>query len=193
VGNVTPRKGQDVVVRALPGILQVVPDARYVVAGLPTEGERLARLARECGVADRVHLTGRLDSEALTAALNAAEMFLLTSRRTAGGDVEGFGIAVVEAALCGRAAIVSRGSGLEEAIVDGETGLAVPPDDPRATAAAATALLSDPARLRRMGERARERALAEQTWDRRVDGYAAVLESIAGAGGARRPDRAAAP
>ena len=190
VGNVTPRKGQDVVVRALPEILSTVSDARYVVAGLPTQGERLAVLARECGVADRVHMTGRLDPETLTAALNAAELFLLTSRRTAGGDVEGFGIAVVEAALCGRAAIVSRGSGLEEAIVDGETGLAVPADDPHATAAAAAALLADPVRLRRMGERARERALAEQTWDRRVDRYAAILESIAGA---RSALRAAAP
>ena len=188
VGNITQRKGQDVVVRALPEILQAVPDARYVVVGLPTEGERLARLARECGVGDRVHLTGRLDPETLTAALNAAEVFLLTSRRTADGDVEGYGIAVVEAALCGRAAIVSSGSGLEEAIVDGETGLAVPANDPHATAAAVSALLADPARLRRMGERARERALAEQTWDRRVGRYASLLEQIVGA----RPHRAAA-
>jgi glycosyltransferase involved in cell wall biosynthesis len=98
----------------------------------------------------------------------------------------------VEAALCGRAAIVSRGSGLEEAIADGETGLAVPAEDPHATAAAAVALLADPARLRRMGEKARERALAEQTWNRRVDEYATVLESIAGAPGARGDRRAAA-
>jgi phosphatidylinositol alpha-1,6-mannosyltransferase len=193
VGNVTSRKGQDVVVRALPQILRAIPDARYVVAGLPTEGERLKRLARECGVADRVHLTGRLDAETLTAALNIAELFLLTSRRTAVGDVEGYGIAVVEAALCGRPAVVSRGSGLEEAIVEGETGPAVPADDPDATAAAAAALLTDPARLRRMGERARERALAEQTWDRCVDRYAAELESIAGGARGRPVRRAAAP
>jgi phosphatidylinositol alpha-1,6-mannosyltransferase len=191
VGNVTPRKGQDVVVRALPEILRMVPDARYVVAGLPTEGERLVRLARECGVADRVHLTGRLDPQTLTAALNAAELFLLTSRRTADGDVEGYGIAVVEAALCGKPSVVSRGFGLEEAIVDGETGVAVPADDPHATAAAAAALLADPTRLRRMGERARERALAEQTWDCRVDRYASVVESIAGADRSGRERRAA--
>jgi phosphatidylinositol alpha-1,6-mannosyltransferase len=176
VGNVTPRKAQDVVVRALPRILARVPDARYALAGLPTDGETIRRIAGECGVADRVHVLGRLAPEALCAALNAAEVFVLTSRRTASGDVEGYGIAAVEAALCGRPAVVSRGSGLEEAIVDGETGLAVPPDDPDATADAAIALLTDAGRRVRMGQRARERALSEQTWEKRVARYAGVLE-----------------
>lgn len=180
VGNVTPRKGQEVVVRALPAIVRLVPDARYVAIGLPTDGERVARVAAECGVADRVHLTGRLAPELVTAALNACELFVLVSRRTAAGDVEGYGIAVVEAALCGRPSLVSRGSGLEEAIVDGETGISVPSDDPAATAAAAAALLGDDGRRRRMGERARERALAEQTWDRRVERYDALLDSVIG-------------
>jgi phosphatidylinositol alpha-1,6-mannosyltransferase len=179
VGNVTRRKAQDIVVRALPAILSRVPDARYVVAGLPTEADAIRRLAAECGVADRVHVTGRLAPEALPAALNAAELFVLTSRRTPSGDVEGYGIAAVEAALCGRAAIVSSGSGLEEAIVDGETGIAVAPEDPGATAAAAVALLTDVDRLRRMGEAARRRALAEQTWERRMDAYAGVLDAVA--------------
>jgi phosphatidylinositol alpha-1,6-mannosyltransferase len=178
VGNVTPRKAQDVVVRALPRVLARIPDARYLLAGLPTDGERIRTIARECGVADRVHLLGRLDSARLTAALNAADVFVLTSRRTAAGDVEGYGIAAVEAALCGKPAIVSRGSGLEEAIVEGETGLAVPPDDPDAAADAAVALLSDPARRRAMGERARARALAEQTWERRIERYDAVLQRL---------------
>ena len=181
VGNVTPRKGQDVVVRALPRLLERVPDARYVVAGLPTDADRISRLAADCGVSGRVHLVGRLDPRQLLAALNGAELFVLTSRRTAAGDVEGYGIAVVEAALCGKPALVSRGSGLEEAIVDGETGLAVPSEDPSATADAAADLLTDGERLRRMGERARARAVTEQTWDRRVDRYASLLESLAAA------------
>src|SRR5262249_4641204 len=142
------------------------------------DAERILRIASECGVADRVHLLGRLEPAALCAALNAAEIFVLTSRRTASGDVEGYGIAAVEAAFCGKPAVVSRGSGLEEAIVDGETGLAVPPDDPGAIADAAVALMSDPARLLRMGERARARALGEQTWERRVERYASVLDRV---------------
>jgi phosphatidylinositol alpha-1,6-mannosyltransferase len=185
VGNVTPRKAQDVVVRALPRILASVPDARYALAGLPTDGERILRIARECGVADRVHLLGRLAPDALCAALNAAEVFVLTSRRTASGDVEGYGIAAVEAALCGRPAVVSRGSGLEEAIVDGETGLAVSPDDPAATAEAVIALMTDAPRRARMGQRARDRALAEQTWDGRISRYAEVLERARRAAPAR--------
>src|SRR4029079_430862 len=67
VGNLTPRKGQDVVVRALPALLRRVPDARYVAIGLPTDADRVTRLAAECGVAGRVHLTGRLAPELVTA------------------------------------------------------------------------------------------------------------------------------
>src|SRR5215470_240734 len=61
VGHVTKRKGQDVVVRALPRILETVPDVHYLVAGLPTLGPELLRLAAELGVAKRVHLLGRVD------------------------------------------------------------------------------------------------------------------------------------
>src|SRR5262249_5202438 len=119
VGHVTKRKGQDVVVRALSRIVEAVPDVHYLVAGLPTLGPELLRLAAELGVAERVHLLGRVDETRLPAVLNAADLFVLTSRRTESGDVEGFGIAVVEAALCGKPAVVSADSGLAEAVRDG--------------------------------------------------------------------------
>jgi phosphatidylinositol alpha-1,6-mannosyltransferase len=192
VGNVTRRKGQDVVVRALPAILERVPEAQYVLAGLPTDIDAIRRTAAECGVEGRVHLVGRLAPEAIVAALNASELFVLTSRRTPSGDVEGYGIAAVEAALCGRPAIVSSGSGLEEAIVAGETGLSVPADDPAATAAAAISLLSDHERMRRMGEAARRRALGEQTWSRRVEAYAELLDGLAARAPSASPSAAPA-
>ena len=179
LGHVTARKGQDIVVRALPRILEAAPDVHYVAVGLPTDAAKIRKLAQSLGVESRVWLPGRLDPRLVVGLLNAADVFVLTSRRTDKGDVEGFGIAVVEAALCGLPAIVSSGSGLTEAVRRGETGLVVPPDDPEATAVAAIALLRDESLRQSMGHRARTRALAEQTWESRVERYDALLRPMA--------------
>lgn len=191
VGRVSERKGQDLVVRALPEVLRSVDDVHYVAVGLPERGEQIRRLASRLGVAERVHLTGRLDGSAVRALLHAADLFVMPSRRTAGGDVEGFGIAAVEAALCGTPSVVSEGSGLVEAIVPGLTGLAVAPDEPAALARALAGLLLDDERRLAMAEQARERAWREQTWSRRVGEYDALLRSLAASRGAARHGRQA--
>jgi phosphatidylinositol alpha-1,6-mannosyltransferase len=151
----------------------------YAIVGMPTRGEDIRRLAAELGVAERVHLLGRLDDARLVRVLNAADLFAMTSRHTADGDFEGYGIAVVEAALCGLPSVVSSGSGLSEAVVDGQTGLCVPQEDPCATAAAMRELMEDTERRRAMGQAARRRAEAEQTWDRRMPIYDALLREVA--------------
>lgn len=182
VGNVTERKGQDVVIRALPRLLAEWPDLVYVAVGLPTRQEALQRLADGLGVGHAVRFAGRLPQQELAAACSLADVFVMTSRHTPEGDFEGFGIAVVEAALCGTPAVVSGGSGLEEAVADGATGVVVPQDDPEATADAILGLLGDRAALEAMGARALDRARREQTWDRRVSEYAALLGSLGGRG-----------
>lgn len=177
VGQVSERKAQDVVIRALPRILADQPDIRYVIAGLPSRREVFATLAGELGVADRVHFTGVVADQDLPALYNAADLFVLVSRRAADGDVEGYGIVVQEAALSGLPAIVSRDCGLTEAIREGETGLSVPPNDPDATAAAVLSLLNDEARRREMGHRARQLAQSS-TWSERIAEYDQVLRGL---------------
>ena len=178
VGNVTERKGQEVVIRALPQILEAHPNTHYCMAGLPTLRPQLSMLASELGVGDHVHFLGRTDARTLLAYMNACDVFVMTSRQTREGDCEGFGIAVVEAALCGKPAVVSAGSGLAEAIVDGETGLTVPQGNPQAAAEAIRRLLDDDALRGRMGEAARRRALAEQTSRRRAEQYDRFLREL---------------
>jgi phosphatidylinositol alpha-1,6-mannosyltransferase len=178
VGNVSERKGQDVVVRALALGRGELARAHYVIAGLPTRADEIQRLAVELGVADRVHLLGRLPAEHLAAAYNAADVFAMTSRQVAAGDVEGYGIAVVEAALCAVPAVVTADSGLAEAVLDGSTGLVVPQDDAGATARALEALLDDPQRREAQGRRARERAVAELTWRGLSERYDEVLRDV---------------
>ncbi len=177
VGQVSERKAQDVVIRAMPRILAGRPDTHYVIAGLPSRREEFAALAHELGIADRVHFTGLVVTADLPMIYNAADLFVLVSRRAADGDVEGYGIVVQEAALSGLPAVVSRDCGLTEAIHEGETGLSVPPDDPEATAAAILSLLNDEDRRREMGQRARQLAL-RSTWSERIAEYDRVLRGL---------------
>lgn len=178
VGNVTERKGQDTVIRALPGILAEVPNTHYLIVGLPTRRKDLMQIAEDLGVAHHVHFLGRVENQRLVSLLNCADVFVMTSRLTKDGDFEGFGIAAIEAALCGKPAVVSADSGLAEAVIDGKTGVLVPQNDELATANAIVSLLNDHERRREIGDAARKRALSEQTWEQTVKRYAAVLQGV---------------
>lgn len=177
VGNVSKRKAQDVVIRALPAVLQTHPDVLYLIAGMPTERAAYERLAWDLGVAEHVRFLGVVDDADLPALYALGDLFVLVSRETADGDVEGYGIVVVEAALCGTPAIVSRGCGLAEAVRDGETGLTVPPDDPQATAVAINQLLNDDTRRIALGACARHQAQSA-TWAHRVAAYDRLLNDL---------------
>ena len=79
--------------------------------------------------------------------------------------MEGFGIVFLEANACGKPVIGARSGGIPDAIVDGETGLLVEPDDEAGLANALTALLSDPARCQALGAAGRQRVEQICTWD----------------------------
>ncbi len=102
----------------------------------------------------------------------------MTSVTTDDGDVEGYGIATVEAALCGKPSVVSDGSGLTEAVVDGVTGLVVPQRNPEATAHAIVQLLRDKSHREKMGESALRRAKREQTWASRGREYDCLFRQL---------------
>lgn len=178
VGKVDRRKGQDLVIRALPRIVTELPDVRYVVVGLPDRAAELQQLARELGVEKNVFFLGRQPTSALVGYYNACDLFVLTSRHTDDGDFEGYGIVVVEAALCGKPALVAGDCGLSEAVVDGLTGLVVPPEDPDAIASHVVRLLRDDELRRRLGKNALERARAEMSWRKRGGEYHDLFSSL---------------
>jgi phosphatidylinositol alpha-1,6-mannosyltransferase len=179
VGNVTERKGQHLVVDALPRLARTVPEVVYVAVGRPTDGPSLQARAAALGVADRLVLTGQLPADEVAAAHAAADVFAMTSTATASGDVEGFGIAVLEAALSGVPAVVTRGTGAEEAVVHGATGLVSDPD-PTSIAEALGRLLTDADRRALLGAEAERAARTGATWAHRAAAYAAVLDDVAG-------------
>lgn len=176
-GSIHRRKGQELVVRALPRIRSVFPGLRYAMAGLGHELESLMAVAEGLGVADITLPLGAIPAERLRTLYSACDLFLMTSRNTP-RQFEGFGIAVIEAALCGRPALVTAGSGLAEAVDDGNTGRVVPPEDPEAIAEGVIDLLRDSDRLRRLGTRARRRAVDGFTWRRVAEAYGRVMDEI---------------
>ena len=101
-----------------------------------------------------------------------------SSRRT--DATEGLGTSVLDAMAGGRAVVATRAGGIPESVVDGETGLLVPPRDPDALASAILRLLPDPARRRALGQAGRERVRARFSAARMVAETAAVYHDLAG-------------
>ena len=93
---------------------------------------------------------------------------------------EGFGVTCLEAMAHGKPVVASAVGGLLDLVVDGETGLLVPPRDPAALRRALERLLSDPELRRRLGAAARERARERFSWDGVIS---ATLEAYAAASG----------
>ncbi len=176
VGNVSGRKGQEVVIRALPAILHRCPQVVYWMAGLPSLQQELEHLARGLGVDKNIHFFGRTNTQTLLELYNACDLFVMTSRQLDDGDFEGYGIAVIEAALCGKSALVSDNSGLSEAVINGQTGLLVSQNDPKATAEAIISLVNDPQRLQQLSKRAQKRAIETQTWDKVAARYFTIMQ-----------------
>lgn len=131
VGNLTPRKGQQNLIRVLPQLLERHPDMEYHLVGIPTQADQLTELAQSLDVADRLHIHGRLSDLDREKILQQSHIFIMLSQRTSGGDVEGFGIAILEANALGLPAIGSKESGIEDAIKHGVSGQLVDPLDPK--------------------------------------------------------------
>ena len=89
----------------------------------------------------------------------------LATREEAHQDIEGFGIVLLEAAASGKPVVAGRSGGVDEAVLDGKTGLLVDATDPEAVAEAVLTLLGDPIRAAEMGRLGRDRAVAEFSWE----------------------------
>lgn len=143
VGNVTYRKGQQNVIKALPLIQQYYPEVSYHIIGLPTEKESFLALAKSVKVEQAVVFHGALSDEALQKTLAASHVFLMLSDQLSNGDVEGFGIAVLEANDRDLPAIGSLNSGIADAIKEGYSGKLVDPHQPTEILKALQIILGD--------------------------------------------------
>jgi phosphatidylinositol alpha-1,6-mannosyltransferase len=164
VSRLVPHKGHDMVIRALPAILDRAPDTVYLIVGTGPNADALRALAQRTGVAHRVRFAGGVPGTDLAAHYHLCDIFIMASREE-GGDTEGFGIVFAEAAACGRPAIGGRTGGTVQAVLDGRTGLLVDPRSPDDIADAALRLLDDRDLAARLGEAGRRRVLDEMQYE----------------------------
>ena len=165
VSRLVPRKGQDVLIRALRDARRRVPDATLLLVGDGPTRAGLEALAAQAPPGSVV-FAGEVEPSELPAVYAAGDVFAMPCHsRFAGLEVEGLGIVFLEAAACGKPVVAGRSGGSIEAVRDGETGLVVEGTEPKAVALALARLLGDPAEAARMGEAGRARIEEEFTWD----------------------------
>ena len=164
VGRMIPRKGHATLVRAMPRILESHPETMLVCAGRGPCLDETSDLARALGVADHVLLPGYLPDDHVAALYQACDVFALPTGQDARGQVEGFGLVFAEAQAHGKPVVAGRSGGVVDAIIDGETGLLVPPDDPESLADSIVLLLSDPEKSAALGAKAKDRIARELNW-----------------------------
>ena len=129
-----PYKGVDVTIRALPEILRTFPTVKYLVIGRGDDQPRLAQLAAELGVSDRVVFAGFVSTKDLVSHYRLADAYIMPSQ-------EGFGIVYLEAMACGIPVLSGDADGSADPLQDGELGWRVPHRDPSAVAAACVEML----------------------------------------------------
>lgn len=165
VSRLVVRKGQDVLIEALPWIQEQVPRAALLIVGTGSDRPRLERLAARGGVAADVIFTGAVPAEELPQHYAAGDVFAMPCRTRHGGmDVEGLGIVYLEASATGLPVVAGSSGGAPDAVRDGETGFVVDGRDMPEVVARLTRLLTDPEIAATMGRCGREWVEAQWRW-----------------------------
>ena len=177
VGRLVHRKGQDILIEAMPEICRQIPDAHLVMIG---EGPYLSYLENRrkvLGLEEKVTFIGRIQYADLPTYICVGDLFVMPSRsRLAGLEVEGLGIVYLEASACGLPVIAGNSGGAPDAVLAGETGLVVDGTKVNDVASAVVELLSDPMRSQRMGKRGREWIVQEWRWEIWASRFAQLLK-----------------
>ena len=164
LGRLQRRKGQDMVIKALPLVREKFPNVKYLIVGNGEEYDSLQQLAIVQGVSKNVIFVGSVADDERAGYYAASDIFLMPNRQI-GADVEGFGIVFLEAGAAAKPVIGGRSGGTGEAIQDGVTGIRVDGENVEEIAAVVIDLLTDPTKARAMGERGRQRVETEFTWE----------------------------
>jgi phosphatidylinositol alpha-1,6-mannosyltransferase len=164
VGRLQKRKGQDRLIEALPAIRQRIPDVLYAIVGGGEEREALQRLAAVHGVENHVQFHGEPCDDEIISCYQQCDLFALPNREV-NGDVEGFGMVLLEAQSCGRPVLTGASGGTAETLSMPDTGMVTDCGDATNLAGLVSELLGDPGRLEAMGRRARAWAVERFDWN----------------------------
>jgi len=178
VGRLVHRKGQDVLIEAMPSIIKKVPEAHILMIGEGPYRSYLETRVKTLGLQERVTFIGRIQYAQLPRYICAGDLFVMPSRsRLAGLEVEGLGIVYLEASACGLPVIAGNSGGAPDAVLAGKTGLVVEGSKKDAVASEVVELLLDPKRAHAMGLAGREWIIQEWRWDIWSSRFAELLKA----------------
>ncbi|MEK7648367.1 MAG: glycosyltransferase family 4 protein [Patescibacteria group bacterium] len=164
VARLVKRKGHEYVIRALPKLIESFPTCIYSIVGGGHMRRDLMKLVRELSLEQHVDFVGIVSDEMRKKYYRECDIFVMAPYEEL-GDVEGFGMAYIEANSFGKAVIGSRSGGISDAIIDGETGLLVSEKNSSEIADAVLLLTRDPELCNRLGKQGRERVQREFRWE----------------------------
>ena len=170
IARLNPQKGHTYLLAAFAEVVESLPEARLLIVGDGNLRGDLERQTRELRITRRVTFTGWRDDIRRTMA--DLDLLILPSLW------EGFGLVLLEAMMMGKPVVASRVSAIPEIVVDGVTGLLVPPRDQEALAKAIIALLQDKERAEAMGQAGRERVERYFTVARMVQQTETLYEEL---------------
>jgi glycosyltransferase involved in cell wall biosynthesis len=175
-------KGALVLIKAIPIILQHRRDVEFVCAGPWSHAEDkrwTETFIAQQGIADHIRFTGQVDGDVKRALFESADLFVFP-----GVQQEGQPLVVIEAMASGLPVIFTNRGCLRDTVIDEESGVEVPINDPEKLAEAILWLLNHPETMKEMGRRARQRYESFYTKERHIENMIEVF-TLACTDGAR--------
>lgn len=174
IKQLSPKYGPEILLEAFARIHAKRPATQLIFAGGGVLETALRRRTAELGLSAHVEFVGRQPHAAVPSLMHRLDIFVMPSTYQS----ETFGVAAVEASACGLPVVASAVGGVPESVVDGQTGILVPPLDPAALAEACLTLIDHPARRQSMGAAGRRFALARYNWQDTAAQMRVVYESL---------------
>ena len=166
VARLVHRKGQDKLIDAMPSILESISNAHLLIVGQGPYQSKLVKRVKKLGLEESVTFVGRINYEKLPEYICVGDLFAMPSRSRFGGlEVEGLGIAYLEASACGLPVIAGSSGGAPDAVVDGKSGVVVNGTDITAIAKTVIKFLRDPEGSRQMGQFGRKWVVEKWRWE----------------------------
>ena len=166
VARLVHRKGQDKLIDAMPSILESISNAHLLIVGQGPYQSKLVKRVKKLGLEESVTFVGRINYEQLPEYICVGDLFAMPSRSRFGGlEVEGLGIAYLEASACGLPVIAGSSGGAPDAVVDGKSGEVVNGTDITAIAKTVIKFLRDPEGSQQMGQFGRKWVVEKWRWE----------------------------
>lgn len=178
VGRLVERKGVAwFAENVMPQLIERWPKLVYAVVGDGENREKIERIIQRKKLTSHVRLLGRLPDEAMPTFYGGADVFVQPNVQVP-GNMEGFGIVLLEAALCELPVVAAAIEGIKDAIVDGKNGFLVPEKDTEAFVTSISRFLKDPKAAHSFGAKSRQYTIKHYQWEEIAKRYIRYYETV---------------